>query len=198
MYFQSISKCCWTGMLCAGRFLKMFSFECLSICACTQWVELCLALEMRQGLAEQLPQRHRCSVPCSHLGVRHTGMQRGRQTLWPQFFHLIYMQFLWLTCPLIICSFLRVSTPVDSFFSHFSYFNLYTCTSIKAFYFFIQMPIFTTQPSLCCFDVLASGSSSCDSSEQPNPPQHLVCSAHEQHPPSQHATGNPLMHCHQG
>lgn len=52
----------------------MFSFERLSICACTQWLELCLALEMRQRLPQQLPQRHSRSVPCPHLGVLSTGM----------------------------------------------------------------------------------------------------------------------------
>lgn len=76
MYFQSISKCCWAGMVCAGRFFQNVLFW-VSICACTQWIELCLALEMRQGLAEQLPQRHRCSVPCSHLSVQWQGCKEA-------------------------------------------------------------------------------------------------------------------------
>lgn len=63
-----------------------------------------------------------------------------------------YTEFLWLTCLLIICSFLLISAPVTHFFLYFSHFNLYAHTSIKTYFFYTNPDFHSSALSeLLCF-----------------------------------------------
>lgn len=70
----------------------------------------------------------------------------------PLLFHF-YVEFLWLTCQLTICSLFLFSSPVTHLFFYYPHFHLYTHIYIKAFYFFYTNPDFHSSAlsELLCF-----------------------------------------------